>query len=84
MRRRVKLYCPDVLVHTTTIEGIERAIIFGKKPYLTCEHTCVQHVFACVCVCISRHVCVFSFGSVAAPDLLLLEDDYGPREFPGR
>lgn len=53
-------------------------------------HLCVAyialyvHVFACACVCISQHACVFSFGSVAAPDLLLLEDDYGQRKFPGR
>lgn len=51
-------------------------------------HLCVAyiafyvHVFACACVCISQHACVFSFGSIAAPDLLLLEDDYYPESFP--
>lgn len=35
-------------------------------------------------VSISLHACVFFFGSVMAADLLFLEDDYGPRKFPGR
>lgn len=53
-----------------------------------CAHVCVAyvgfyvHTFACAHVCISRHACVFFFGSVAAPDLLLLDYDYGPRRFP--
>lgn len=41
MWRRVKLYCPDIFIHATTTERVERAIIFGKKPCKIFEHTCI-------------------------------------------
>lgn len=54
----------------------------------TCLDMCARvwsihsFLFSCAHVDVSRHACVFFFGNVAAPDLRLLEDDYGPRRFP--
>lgn len=82
----MKLYCPDVFIHTAPIEGVERAIIWQQTFPDMCVHVeyiaFYVHALACAHVCISRHACVFIFGSVAAPDLLLLDEDYGPRRFP--
>lgn len=66
MQQRVKLYFPDVFIYTSPGEGFERVTLFGKKHYLTCEHTCVERTWlptTCICLCMCVHfsacLCIF-------------------------
>lgn len=58
--RRVKLYCPDVFIHTTTAE---KGPFYSVRNLTWCLHTCVLQLRMCSmfpCAHFSARLCIFS------------------------
>lgn len=79
---RVKLYCPDVFIRTTTAET---GPFYRVRNLTWCLHTCVQPLptFSSTP---SAHFSTFVYffpWQLCNPSSLLLEGDHGDRRLPG-
>lgn len=80
--RRVKLYCPDVFIHSTTAE---KGPFYSVRNLTWCLHTCVQQLLVCgmfPCAHFSARLCISFCDSIVIPHRLLLVGDRKARRFP--
>lgn len=72
MQLPVKLCFPDVFIYTSPAEGKRKSHFIWQETLLDVSTPVwsilgfLKHAFACACVSISLHACVFFFGSVMA------------------
>lgn len=81
----MKLYCPDVFIHTAMIVRVERTSIFGNKPVLTCVHVCEAYIAFSLVVHMGTFLGMLVYFSLAKSRLLISfywRMIIGPEGFP--